>query len=77
MAKKCPKTRTSLRIMAQNEPYDVLITREKNQNNRSNSLREIGLEGLFKRSFQPKMAQKRPKTHTSLWITSKNLTHYM
>ena len=77
MAQKHPKTRTSLRIMAQNEPYDVLITRGKNQNNRNNSFREIGLEGLFKRSFQPKMAQKRPKTHTSLWIAAKNLPHYM
>ena len=76
MAQKHPKTRTSLSNMAQNEPYDVLITREKNQNDRSNSFREIGLEGLFKRSLQPRMAQKRPKTHTSLWFTSKNLTHY-
>ena len=62
MAQKHPKTRTSLSNMAQNEPYDVLITREKNQNNCSNYYREIGLEGLFKRSFQPKMAQKCPNT---------------
>ena len=76
MAQKRPKTHTSVWIMAKNEPYVVLITREKNQNDRSNSFREIGLEGLFKRSLQPRMAQKRPKTHTSLWFTSKNLTHY-